>query len=80
MIHFLSIHLRAEPAPSKSRTFHQADKLLTPIPQSKVYWERLVRLIKKSGVDRHAGSMQDRSRETMYRLLPKSKPAVCTTN
>ncbi|KRY04936.1 hypothetical protein T01_9124 [Trichinella spiralis] len=36
MIHFLSIHLSAEPAPSKSRTFHQADKLLTPIPQSKV--------------------------------------------
>ncbi|KRZ58016.1 hypothetical protein T02_14362 [Trichinella nativa] len=34
MMHFLSIHLRAEPAPPKSRTFHQADKLLTPVPQS----------------------------------------------
>ncbi|KRX54948.1 hypothetical protein T09_603 [Trichinella sp. T9] len=32
----LRILLRAEPAPPKSRTFHQADKLLTPVPQSQV--------------------------------------------
>ncbi|KRY05726.1 hypothetical protein T12_10617 [Trichinella patagoniensis] len=34
MIHFLSIQLRAEPAPPKSWTFHEADKLLTPALQS----------------------------------------------